>query len=286
MRVDAAGLIGYPVPTVQDGASTTRDGGAIDSLSESQLGRLQSAVDGIDHREAAFEALVEHALSWTSVKLSELPLPDLELDLLLSQPRLHRGRLFKIKGRVEQVGRLAPPYGDVSEWFVRDRVGRPLLVYVCGDYDSSVFVVGATVEVPVRYYKRVDAVAQDKRKHSYAAFVGGKPNLLRGAGALSGALVSFGAVVAAIVVGVIAISWWSRKQRTEEESGAGSETAPPRSNGTGMHAGESSEIQVSKIQIQDSKFTIQDSTPVNPDPKSQINSKVADGSRDGAEPPS
>jgi hypothetical protein len=186
-------------------------------LTDAERGRLQTASDGTDHRESAFEALVEHVNTWPRVDRPSLFLPDPELELLLNQPSLHRGRAFRVRGRLEQKSMLKPPYASVAEWFVRDRFGRPVIVYVCGTFDPAGFEIGAMVEVPGRYYKRVDAEAQDGRKHSYAAFVGTQPLRIGGMSYLAGPLRMMAGVVAALLVVYVGVVWWSRRARSQRE---------------------------------------------------------------------
>ena len=69
------------------------------------------------------------------------------------------------------------PYDAVSEWFLRDDAGQPMIIYVSGfPVDSGTgFADGVRVQLIARFYKRVDFIARDGIQRSYAAFVGAKP---------------------------------------------------------------------------------------------------------------
>ncbi len=184
---------------------------------------MQTAQDGSDHREAAFDALVESANYWPPINLRDLYLPDAERDLLMNQPSLHRGRAFRVRGRLEQAEILPEPYSNVSRWFVRDRTGRPMMVFVCGPLDPAGYQIGSNVELPVRFYKRIDAKAQDGRSYSYPAFVGARPTQSTQGSYFLALLRAVAGVVAA--VGVVAL-WLTIRKRSGQRPES-SQTAAP-----------------------------------------------------------
>ena len=152
--------------------------GAIPPLTDDQRVRLETAYDGRDHQEAAFVALLENARRWTG-GLGEAPVrlhPDLEA--MLGEPQAYRGELCRIAGRLEQQARLPIPYQGVTEWFVRDEAGRPILVYVDGLALDHPVREGRQVTIIARFYKRIDGVGRDGEPHRYPAFVGALPSFV------------------------------------------------------------------------------------------------------------
>jgi hypothetical protein len=148
---------------------------AVPPLTDDQRVRLADAVDGTDHRDDAFAALVENVRRWTPGS-GDAPVrlqPDLER--MLAHPETYRGTLCRLEGSLEQQAPLAPPWEGMAEWFVRDDAGRPILVYVAGLQPGRGFRGGRPVVILARFYKRVDAVARDGRTHRYPAFVGAHP---------------------------------------------------------------------------------------------------------------
>jgi hypothetical protein len=145
-------------------------------LNGSQRDRLSRAVDGADHREDAFLALVENVRDWTQESSpQEAVSPVADIAQLIANLGDNRGRLFRIEGTLEQSTTLAPPYEDVQEWFVRNAAGTPMAVYVC-NIDESLSSAGRPrVIITARLYKRMDFTARDGQKRSYAAFVGANP---------------------------------------------------------------------------------------------------------------
>jgi hypothetical protein len=153
---------------------------AIPPLTDDERARLDGAVDGRDQRGAAFAALVENVGRWTP-EAGDTPVRlDPDLDQLVAEPAAHRGRLFRIAGRLELQTPLAYPYEDVREWIVRDGSGRLAMVFVCGLVPDREFRPDEHVDILARYYKRVDAVARDDRLHEYPAFVGAFPEIRAG----------------------------------------------------------------------------------------------------------
>lgn len=158
---------------------------AIGPLTEDQRIRLETAYDGRDHRESAYIALVENAASWTGdvweiAEKEAVAAADRRPDLnaMLADPDAHRGELCLIAGRIEQRTGLAAPYDGAEEWFIRDRAGRPILVYVVPSAESGLLREGEGLEIFARFYKRVDAEARDGQLHQYPAFVGASPRPL------------------------------------------------------------------------------------------------------------
>lgn len=155
----------------------------IPPLTSEQRTRLETAYDGRDHQEEAFVALLEHVSQWTpglgtaSIRLEPDP------QVMLQDPQAHRGALCRLAGTVVQQTALARPYESVTEWFIRDEAGRPILVYVVGLNQDRPFRDGSKILIDARFYKRVDFVARDGARHEYAAFVGRFPSLQRASAA-------------------------------------------------------------------------------------------------------
>jgi hypothetical protein len=152
--------------------------GAVGALSPAQRERLAAARDGSDHREQAFDALVENARTWSPGEQGgEIRLnPDWQR--LVDDPSASRGELFRLSGVIQQQTVLDPPYGDVTEWFVRDDSGTPVIVYVVGLDLKQRFHDGQRIQIDARFYKRMDWLARDGRLHQYAALVGAGPEHL------------------------------------------------------------------------------------------------------------
>jgi hypothetical protein len=148
---------------------------AVPPLTDDEAARLRAAVDGTDQRAEAFAALVENAARWTPASAGADGLPAPDLDALLADPAAYRGRPYRVSGVIQQQVPLAYPYEHVGEWFVRDRAGRPVIVYVCGLGPDQAFGVGRAVEITARFYKSIAATARDGRQRRYAAFVGALP---------------------------------------------------------------------------------------------------------------
>ena len=148
---------------------------SIPPLSADQRTALDTAFDGRDHQEAAFAALVENVRSWTdgigdaAIRLE----PDYQV--MLENPDQYRGELCKVTGKLQQHAPLPGLNKGIGEWFVRDSNSQPILVYIVKNLNDQTFRDGQGVEIIARFYKRVDAIAKDGTKHSYAAFVGAFP---------------------------------------------------------------------------------------------------------------
>jgi hypothetical protein len=145
---------------------------AVPPLTDDQHLRLAGAVDGSDHAEDAFAALLENARQWTA-GWGDVPVRlEADLDGLLAEPARFRGELCRLAGSLQQQNWLGSPHEDVVEWFVRDDAGRPILVYVTGLGPDHEFRDGRRIEIIARFYKRVDARGRDGRQRGYPAFVG------------------------------------------------------------------------------------------------------------------
>jgi hypothetical protein len=185
----------------------------IPPLTDGERGRLETAVDGRDHREEAFAALLDNTRRWTPGAGDAAVHPEPNLEAMITDPGPWRGAVCRLAGRLEQMTPMAPPFEGVAEWVVRDDSGRPVLVYVQGLPPDHGFRAGRGVSMLARFYKRVDAVAQDGRVHSYPAFVGAWPESAVGADA---PMTQLWAVVipVAVMLGVfMALLFYARRDR-------------------------------------------------------------------------
>jgi MprA protease rhombosortase-interaction domain-containing protein len=149
---------------------------SVPPLTPGQMLRLAKAVDGGDHREDAFAALLENVRVWKG-ESGDAPIrlqPNFEA--MAANPDEFRGDLCRIGGVLAQHTQLAPPFEHVQEWFVRLPDGRPVITYVSQPPDQ--FADGHPLEIDARFYKRIDFVARDGQKRSYAAFVGAFPRAI------------------------------------------------------------------------------------------------------------
>ncbi len=191
---------------------------AIPPLTEDQRVRLATAFDGRDHQEAAFVALVENARAWTA-GIGDAPIrlhPNLAA--MLNDPEAYRGTLCQITGRVQQQTPLTALYEGVTEWFVRDDSGRPILVYVVKHEGDPAIVDGQAVILYGRYYKRVDEIARDGVSRSYPAFVGALPRQPGSADAALGGLVVLVIPVAVLLVVFLVLMLYVRRNRAERRA--------------------------------------------------------------------
>lgn len=145
-----------------------------DGLTDDRRERLATAHDGGDFREEAFFALVEHFREWDGALPTEPMRLYFQPDAMTADPDSLRGELCLVLGRLEQRTPLPTPYDVGEEWFIRDRSGQPVIVYVVG-VDGARFTEGQKLRVVSRFYKRVDAQARDGVVRQYAAFVGARP---------------------------------------------------------------------------------------------------------------
>lgn len=182
-----------------------------DGLTEDRRERLATAHDGGDFREEAFFALVEHFREWDGSPPTEPMRFYVEPDAMTDDPDTFRGELCLVLGRLEQRTVLPAPYDVGEEWFIRDRSGQPVIVYVVG-VDGARFAEGQQVRVISRFYKRVDAQARDGAVRQYAAFVGARPQRIPYAS--SSAPVELLVVPVAALFGGFVVLWlYVRRQR-------------------------------------------------------------------------
>lgn len=154
--------------------------GDIPPLSEGQIARLATAQDGQDYQEEAFSALLENMKLYSGEIGDSLIRLKPELNSMIKSPTDYRGDLCRLIGVIQQQTRLPAPYDTVSEWFLRDDAGKPMIIYVSGfpfDFGTG-FEDGVRIQIIARFYKRVDFIARDGIQRSYAAFVGAKPKRL------------------------------------------------------------------------------------------------------------
>ncbi len=149
--------------------------GATVPLSPRQTQIVQTAIDGADHHEEAFLALVENVQSWTEGPGDEPVRLQPNYAAMLAEPSHYRGDLCRVSGVLQQRTALPPPSEMIEEWLVRDASGRPVAVYVVSHAEPMDFSDGEHVELLARFYKRIDAIARDGTLRSYAAFVGAFP---------------------------------------------------------------------------------------------------------------
>src|SRR5688572_10887796 len=148
---------------------------SLPSLSPQQRESLGRAVDGKDHREEAFAALLEYVRGW-SESIGDAPIRvNPNYAALRDDPARFRGELCRVSGTVEQVTTLPPPYATVHECFVRTADGLPVLVYVAGPESAPRLAAKQRIEIDAMFYKRVEFVARDGKHHGYPAFVGAFP---------------------------------------------------------------------------------------------------------------
>jgi hypothetical protein len=191
---------------------------SVASLTDDQRVRLETAIDGRDHQEEAFVALLENVRSWRPDAIpGDTPLilqPDFEA--MLADPEQWRGTLCRIEGIIQQQHELERPYERTVEWFVRTDAGRPVQVFIAesDDVDIQRFGDGRRVVVYARFYKRIDAVARDGATHAYPVFVGRKPSLARGVTPAGGygLLVTIAVPIAGLLVVFVLVWAWSRRR--------------------------------------------------------------------------
>ncbi len=192
---------------------------AIEPLTDDQRVRLATAFDGRDHQEAAFVALVENVRLWTpGVGDSPIRLQS-NLTAMLGDPEAYRGSLCRIAGRVQQQTPLSALYEGVTEWFVRDESGRPILVYVVGHEGDPTIGDGQSVVLHARFYKRVDDIARDGVSRSYPAFVGAWPRRPVAADAALGGVLVVVVPIAVLLVIFLLLMLYVRRNRAERRLG-------------------------------------------------------------------
>lgn len=147
----------------------------IPPLDAGERGRIETAVDGRDHREEAFVAMVEHVRRWAPGPHDAAIRIEPDPAALVADPDASRGDLCRLRGRIAQRTALARPVGGVEEWFVRDASDRPMVVYVVDLDPQFAAREGDAIEIDARFLKRMDFTARDGDPRSYAAFVGRFP---------------------------------------------------------------------------------------------------------------
>ncbi len=157
-------------------SSATAD---IPDLTAEQTIELNSTIDGRDHQDAGFYALIENARQWGS-ELGDAPVrlhPDIAA--IAADPAAYRGELCRVAGRLEQVSPLDPPADDFVGLFIRpapevgasaDEVPRALLAFVPAS--RLVGSPGDEVEVIARLYKLARYESREGTSIDYPAFVG------------------------------------------------------------------------------------------------------------------
>jgi hypothetical protein len=193
---------------------------SVTPLTDGQSVRLETAMDGRDHQEEAFVALLDNVRSWDIDAIpGDSPVivqPDFET--MLVNPDQWRGALCRIEGVIQQRNQLDRPFEGVHEWFVRTEDGRPILLFITALDEATADRVrdGRGVVVYARFYKRIDAVARDGEEHRYPAFVGRGPALTGGVvdtGGL-GMLVAVVLPIAGLLVVFLLVWMWSRRRST------------------------------------------------------------------------
>ncbi len=204
-------------------------------LTAEQMGDLESARDGSDHRDQAVFAVIENIRTWQAdIVLADDGEPmHLTIDPLAlnARPEDFRSELFRIEGELLQQTPLAPPYDDVTEWFIREaRTGLPVIVYAVGLDEQAAFAERQRVRIVGRFVKRVRLTARDGAARDYPAFVGRYPVALAGTSPQQGASASsafdalwiIGSIVAALLVAFIIVRIWaSRHARIAPMQGRG-----------------------------------------------------------------
>ncbi len=188
---------------------------AIPPLTEDQRVRLATAFDGRDHQEAAFGALIENARVWTAGIGDAAIRLHPNLAAMLDDPEVYRGTLCQITGRLQQQTTLPSPYQGVTEWFVRDESGQPILVYVVSHADDPAIVDGQAVILHGRYYKRIDEIARDGVSRSYPAFVGAFPRRPTDTDGAVGGIAVIVIPVAVLLVIFIVLMLYVRRNRLQ-----------------------------------------------------------------------
>jgi hypothetical protein len=200
----------------------------IPPLTAEQETRLQTARDGRDHREEAFVAIVENVRSgpWELGGDAVVLHPD--HDAMIADPATHRGRLCRIEGVVQQATDLARPHDGITEWFVRDDDGRPILVYVVHAPERPGPGERDRIEMIVRFYKPIDAEGRDGVTRRYPAYVGTAPKaILRNtAGSSVSPLLIIALPLGILLVAFVFLLVYTRRQRRGDAPHHRVRTAP------------------------------------------------------------
>ena len=143
-------------------------------LTQADRARLDTAIDGVEQREEAFAALVEHVRSWpeaATIDLDELPLRRrIDAPAMREAPATMRGELVLLDGTLAQRTDLPRAWSGVTEWFVRDEYGQTIIAFVSGNDASA--GVGDRVRVLGRLYKPITMTSRDGLQRSWPAMVG------------------------------------------------------------------------------------------------------------------
>ncbi len=134
-------------------------------LDQSIEERLKTVVDGPDTLGEGFAALIEDVRGW---KEDFIPANRAQTRRIMEDPARARGLLFSLQGTAEQGTPLAPPWGGVEEWFVRDANGDLFCIYIVGESQPS---QGMQLSIPARFYKTIEMEGRDKRLRMYPTFV-------------------------------------------------------------------------------------------------------------------
>ena len=155
---------------------------AVPPLSDELITALETAVDDRDHQEEAFALLLDHVGTWSAgegVGTTQIRLnPDYAA--LMNDPSAYRGDLYRLRGILQQHARLDSPFEGTWEWFIRDQKKQPMAVYLPDSIDLVRFTDGQRIEIFARFYKRIEVIARDGKKHQYPAFVGNYPRITTG----------------------------------------------------------------------------------------------------------
>jgi hypothetical protein len=150
---------------------------AIPPLAPDERTALADAFDGRDHREAAFDALVAHARTWTDTPGDTPVRLDPDFASMNLDPAAYRGDLCRLQGVLIEPVRLPPPWDDTWEWFIRDASHQLAVAYIVGltPESAAAFAEGDEVVVYARFYKRMDRPDRTGAERRYPLFVGALP---------------------------------------------------------------------------------------------------------------
>ena len=188
---------------------------AVPPLTASEQLRLETAIDGVDRRDEAFAALVEHVRGWPVIDqaaLDGLPLRRrVDGAAMEEQPQAMRGDLVLLDGTLAQRTDLPRPWQGVDEWFVRDGFGQTVIAFVDGDGNSGKPRAGDRVRVLGRLYKPITQTSRDGVDRTWPALVGVRLQAASAPGLPAGRLV----VVLAGVVLLGAVAWAVLRRRVQ-----------------------------------------------------------------------
>ena len=189
---------------------------AVPPLTASEQLRLETAIDGVDRRDEAFAALVEHVRGWPVIDqaaLDSLPLRRrVDGAAMEEQPQAMRGDLVLLDGTLAQRTDLPRPWQGVDEWFVRDDFGETVIALVDGPLDATQPNPGDRVRVLGRLYKPITQTSRDGVDRTWPALVGVRLQAAPEVGTSGGRLV----VVLAGVVLLGALAWAVLRRRVQD----------------------------------------------------------------------